>query len=37
MKKRVEGDVILLVLSPDTLFFSFVVLGVTKGVGDDGT
>ena len=35
MKKRVEGDLILLVLSPDSLFFSYVVLGVTRGVGDD--
>jgi hypothetical protein len=31
MTERVEGDVFLLVLSPDSLFFLFVILGVTGG------
>ena len=34
-EKKSERDVILLVLSPDSLFFSYVVLGVTRGAGDD--
>ena len=34
-EKKSGRDVILLVLSPDSLFFSYVVLGVTRGVGDD--
>jgi hypothetical protein len=37
MKERVEGAVFFWVMIPDSLFFFFVILGVTRVVGDDGT